>query len=389
MPRPATRLEQLPTYVFALISDRIRQMAAQGIDVIRLDIGSPDMPPPDFVVERLSQSAHTKTHHGYTDYKGTPDFRAAVTRHYAEHFEVELQPDTEVLPLLGSKEGIVNLALAFIGPGDVALVPEIGYPSYTMGARMAGGEVYYVPMNASTNFLPDLEAIPAEVAARAKLLWVNYPNNPTGAIASPEFFQRAADYCKAHDILLVSDNPYIDIVFDGGKPISALQANDAREHTIELLSLSKSYNMAGWRIGAAVGSASALKHLLKIKSNMDSGHFRAVYDAGIAALTQTPTEWRAERNRIYQTRRDKIMAALPEIGLRAPLPKGSLYVWAEVQNGSAAQYLEDALCMANVVLAPGDAYGPAGKPYVRFGLTVRDDRLDEALLRLKKWYNSK
>ncbi len=389
MPEPAARLSQLPTYVFALIGERVRQMASQGIDVVRLDIGSPDMPPPDFVVEKLAQAARNKNNHGYSDYKGTPDFRAAVAEHYRKCFNVELNPDTEVLPLLGSKEGIVNLALTYLGSGDVALIPEIGYPSYTMGARLAGGDIHYVTMNADTDFLPDLDSIPQDVAERAKILWVNYPNNPTGAIATLDFYQRAVDYCKKHDILLASDNPYIDIVYDGQPSISALQANNAKEHTVEFFSLSKSYNMAGWRIGAAVGSAAALKNLLKVKSNMDSGHFKAVYEAGIAALAQTRDEWAAERNRIYQSRRDRIMAALPEIGLRGYNPKGALYVWTEAVDGNAAQYLEDALCIAHVVLAPGTAYGPTGEQFVRFGLTAKDERLDEALERLKKWYKSK
>jgi LL-diaminopimelate aminotransferase len=389
MPVPAARLEKLPTYVFALIGERVRQMATQKIDVIRIDIGSPDMPPPDFVVEKLAQAAHNKGNHGYSDYKGTPDFRAAVAQHYREHFGVELNPDTEVLPLLGSKEGIVNMGLAYLGAGDIALIPEIGYPSYTMGTQIAGGDTHYVRMSAETGFLPDLDSIPEDVAARAKILWVNYPNNPTGAIASLEFYQKLVDYCKAHDILLGSDNPYIHLVYDGNQPVSALQAKDAKDHTVEFLSLSKTYNMAGWRLGAAVGSATALKNLLKIKSNMDSGHFKPVYEAGIAALTQTPVEWGAERNRVYQARRDKIMAALPEIGLRGYSPKGALYVWTEVVKGDAAEYLEDALCTAHVVLAPGDAYGPTGKNNVRFGLTVKDERLDEALERLKKWYSSR
>ncbi|NWF69675.1 MAG: aminotransferase class I/II-fold pyridoxal phosphate-dependent enzyme [Chloroflexi bacterium] len=389
MPIPAARLNQLPTYVFAIIGERIRQLRAQNIDVIRLDIGSPDLPPPDIVVEKLAQSAQQKEHHGYTDYKGTPDFRVAVAEHYKRRFGVELNPETEVLPLLGSKEGIVNLALAYIGPGDLVLVPDIGYPSYSMGARLAGGEVHWVPILPENGFLTDFDSIPLEAAAQAKLLWVNYPNNPTGAVASADYYQRAVDYCRDHDIILASDNPYIDIVYDGGPSLSALQADGAKEWVVEFMSFSKSYNMAGWRLGAAVGSATALKHLLKVKSNMDSGHFKPVYDAGIAALTHTTPEWAAERNRIYQGRRDRVMAALPQIGLRADAPKGSLYIWAEVENGAVAEYVEDALCSAHVALTHGEAYGPGGKRYVRFSLCGKDERLDEALERLKQWYSKK
>jgi LL-diaminopimelate aminotransferase len=386
MPAPAERLTKLPNYIFAVISDRLRAMAAQKIDVIRLDIGNPDLPPPNSVVEVLADSAHQATHHGYTDYRGTPSFRAAVARYYQRIFGVTVDADTQVLPLMGSKEGLVNLALAYIDKGDVALAPSIGYPAYTMGPLLAGGTVHYVPLDDTSGGFPQLNSIPADVLAKAKLLWTNYPNNPTGTTATLDDYRRMIDFCRAHNLLMVSDNPYIDLVFDGARPISPLQLDGASDVVLEFISCSKSYNMAGWRLGAAVGSAEAVKHLLRVKSNMDSGHFRPVYDAGIEALDNTTEAWLQQRTAIYQHRRDRIMAVLADIGLEAKTPRGSLYVWAKVQRGDAAQYLEDALQQAHVVLAPGLAYGPGGAGYVRFSYAVEDDRLDEALVRLKEWY---
>lgn len=393
MPLPAKRLQQLPPYIFSVISDRLRQMSAEGIDVIRLDIGNPDMPPPDVVVEALERSAYQPTHHGYTDYRGTPDFRRAVADHYQRMFGVTVNPDTEVLPLLGSKEGIVNLSIAYLGDGDVSLIPDVGYPAYSMGARLAGGTIQYVPITEANDYLPDLDQIPSDAAHNAKLLWVNYPNNPSGAVAPLSFYQRTVEYCRHHDILLVSDNPYVDIVYDGQPPLSALQADGAKETTIEFVSFSKSYNMAGWRLGAAVGNADAIKTLLKVKSNVDSGHFKPVYDAGITALTQTSEEWIVHRNDVYCARRDRVLAALPQIGLQAQPPKGSIYVWAKLlqgnmPNGDAPEYVERALREAHVCLAPGEAYGPGGKGYVRFSLAVEDQQLDAALERLKRWYSN-
>jgi len=386
MPTPAARLQALPPYPFALLTQRVRELNQQGYDVIGLDIGSPDMPPPDPVIEELYRSAREPDHHGYAGYKGTPEFRVAVAQYYQQRFGVTVDPEKQVLPLLGSKEGIVNLSLAYLDRGDVALVPDIGYPAYSLGALLAGAEVYWLPNREENGYLPAVETIPADVLQRAKLLWVNYPNNPTGAVAGLDFYQRMVDFCREHNILLVSDNPYCEVTFDGYVAGSALQVAGALDCTLEFVSFSKSHNMAGWRLGAAVGSQTALKTLLNIKSNMDSGHFRAVYDAGIVALDTVTQDWVDQRNQVYQRRRDLILQALPSIGLSAHTPKGSLYIWAKTESGDGVDYAESALVDANVSLAPGEFYGPGGKAYVRFSIATPEDRLHTALERLKTWY---
>jgi LL-diaminopimelate aminotransferase len=369
------------------LNQRVRDLNAQGYDVINIDIGSPDLPPPDAVVEALYESARDPNHHGYAGYKGTPDFRSAIAEYFLERFGVTVDPDREVLPLLGSKEGIVNLSLAYIDRGDIALVPDIGYPSYSMGVYLAGGEVHWLPLR-EPDYLPDLTSIPAEVLERARLIWVNYPNNPTGAIADLTFYQSLVSFCRENDLLLASDNPYVDVTFDGYRAGSVLQVDGAMECALEFVSFSKTYNMAGWRLGAAVGNASAIQTLLQVKSNVDSGHFHAIYDAGIMALEETSHAWIEARNAVYQRRRDKILSALPEIGLRARTPKGALYIWAHVEDQTmdGGSYAEQALINAHVSLAPGQIYGPGGKHYVRMSLSVRDERLDQALERLKVWY---
>jgi LL-diaminopimelate aminotransferase len=389
VPAQAERLNRLPPYIFAVLDQRLQEMLSKGLDVIRLDIGSPDMPPPNVVIEELTHSAWNPNHHGYSGYRGIPAFRQAVARYYQSRFGVALDPEREVLPLIGSKEGIVNLCLAYLDGGDVALVPDVGYPSYSMGARLAGANIHWLPICEENNFLPDVRSVPADVAQQAKLVWVNYPNNPTGATADGDFYQMMVDFCRAYDILLASDNPYVDVVFDGYRAGSALQASEAQSCTVEFMSFSKTYNMGGWRLGAAVGNADALKKLLHVKSNMDSGHFRPIYEAGIAALEQTSQEWLDERNRIYQSRRDRLLAVLPEIGLSAQKPKGSLYVWARVKGGDSQAYVEEALTRAYVSIAPGAAYGPGGTEYVRLSVGVPDDRFDLALDRLKSWYASR
>lgn len=389
MPAVAHRLANLPPYVFAIIGERIRQMQLQGIDVIRLDIGSPDLPPPDAVIEALAKSAHNPNHHGYSGYKGTAEFRQAVARYYQRRFNVTLNPDTEVLPLIGSKEGIVNLCLAYLDTGDTALVPDIGYPSYSQGARLAGGSIAWVPMREENAFLADIEALPENVTNKAKLLWVNYPNNPTGAVATSEFYTKMTAFCLKNDIVLASDNPYVDVTFEDYRASSALEITDAKACTVEFMSFSKTYNMGGWRLGAAVGSSKILANLLQVKSNVDSGHFRSIYDAGLVALDETPQSWIDWRNDVYRKRRDRIFDFLPEIGLTAAKPKGSLYIWGKVESGDGKTYVDQALNEAHVSLAPGGEYGTGGESYVRISLGVPDDRLEMALERMQKWYASK
>lgn len=385
MPVPASRLTTLPPYPFAVLNQRVRELQRAGRDIIRLDIGSPDMPPSAEVIDALDRSVRRDDRHGYAGYKGTADFREAIADYYARRFGVSLDPETEVLPLLGSKEGLVNLALAYIGPGDVALVPDIGYPAYAAGAHLAGGSTHLFHVDAAEGYLPDFATIDANVADKAKLLWINYPNNPTGATADVAFYRRAVAFCRAHDLVLASDNPYVDVTFDSYIAPSALQADGAKDCTIEFMSFSKTYNMAGWRLGAAVGNAEALKNLLLIKSNVDSGHFHAIYDAGITAL-QTPQRWIDERNHIYELRRDRILAALPDCGLEAQKTAGSLYIWAKALESDGATYAEQALEATSVVLAPGLIYGPGGESFVRISVGMADARIDEALQRLKVWY---
>ncbi|MEL6309233.1 MAG: aminotransferase class I/II-fold pyridoxal phosphate-dependent enzyme, partial [Chloroflexota bacterium] len=357
--------------------------------IIRMDIWSPDLPPVDFVMDALDESARQPNAHGYSGYRGIPRFREAVARYYKNRFDVTLNPETQVLPLIGSKEGIVNLTFAYIDRDDVALIPAIGYPSYAMGTQLAGGTICYVPMPAESSFLLDMDAITSEQAKKAKLLWCNYPNNPTGAVADLAFYERVVAFCKEHDILLASDNPYCDVTYDGYQAPSALQVEGALDTTIEFMSMSKTFNMAGWRLGAAVGSAEAIKNLLHMKSNVDSGHFIAAYDAGIAAMDEITDAWLAERNAIYQERRDIVMAGLADAGLEATTPRASLYIWARVQGMSAIDYVNSARDEAHVSIAPGAAYGPGGKDYVRISVTNTAERLQEGMQRLKTWYNKK
>lgn len=367
----------------------MRELKAQGIDVINADVGSPDLPPPPAVIEALALSAHRDNAHGYSGYRGLPAFREAVARYYQRRFNLTVDPERQVLPLLGSKEGIVNIALAYLDAGDVALVPEIGYPSYALGAQLAGAEVAWLPVDVETG-LPDLNAVDPATLKRAKLLWVNYPNNPMGATCELAFYQEATDFCQQHNLLLASDNPYCDVTYDDVVAPSALQANGALDCGIEFISFSKTYNMAGWRLGAAVGCETAIERLLQVKSNVDSGHFIPIYEAGIHAIDETPTTWIEDRNAVYQRRRDKIMDVLPRIGLSAMMPSGALYIWARVTDEAldGATYAERALLEAHVSMAPGLMYGPGGAGYVRMSVCVPDARLDEALARLETWYAS-
>ncbi|MEO0563033.1 MAG: aminotransferase class I/II-fold pyridoxal phosphate-dependent enzyme, partial [Chloroflexota bacterium] len=382
------RLQNLPPYIFATIAEKLDVLRTTGAEVIRLDIGNPDMPPPPHVIEKLREGASNTTKHGYSGYRGVATFREAVAEHYQRRYDVSLDPDKEVLPLLGSKEGIVNLTSAFVDVGDCVLVPEIGYPAYMMATRLCGGNLAWVKMDPDQNYLPILNDISEVDASGAKLMWVNYPNNPTGGIATQEDYAAMVDFCRRHDVLLASDNPYVDVMYEQQKAGSVLQADPALNHTVEFMSFSKSYNMAGWRLGAAVGNPDALKHLLHIKSNMDSGHFKAIYDAGTAALLETPDAWIAERNAIYERRRDLILDALPSIGLEAPhKPMGAMYIWARRTNGKdTSSYIDAALEQAHVSLAPGAAYGPGGEGYIRLSVGLPDDEIARALERLAQWY---
>ncbi len=380
--QPAKRLAQFPPYVFARLETRIKDLQAQGIDIIRLDIGSPDLPPPAAIIEALAHAAHQPGNHGYPAFNGAPALRRAIAEYYARRFAVDLDPDREVLPLIGSKEGIAHLALAWLDAGDVALTPDPGYPVYGMSARIAGAEPYPVPLLVGDGYLPDFAAIPAAVVQRARVLWLNYPNNPTGATATLEFFERAVAFARHHDLLLCHDAPYCDLGFDGYRAPSVLQVPGAREVAVEFNSLSKSHNMAGWRIGMAVGHAPALAALLQVKSNIDSGIFQAVQAAAVTALSGDQS-WIGERNAVYQARRDLVLEGLYRAGIHAATPRAGLYVWAVTPAGmTSAAFAERLLLRAGVSVTPGSAFGAHGEGYFRISLGTATARLTEAMGRL-------
>jgi LL-diaminopimelate aminotransferase len=379
----ARRIQTLPPYLFAEISRKIAEKRAQGVDVISFAIGDPDLPTPEHILESLREASRDPANHRYPETEGLPELREAIARWYERRFGVSLDPQREVLPLIGSKEGVGHIALCFIDPGDVALVPDPGYPVYAVGTMFAGGEAYYLPLTEENGFLPDLESVPADVLSKAKVLWLSYPNNPTGAVADLEFFERAAAFARRHGLAVLHDGPYSEVAFDGYRPPSFLQAEGAREVGIEFHSLSKSYNMTGWRIGMAVGNAETINALMRVKSNLDSGVPQAVQRMAITAL-DGPQGCIEEHNRVYQRRRDRLVAALQGLGLRLTPPKASLYVWARVPDGeTSTSYATRLLDEAAVVVTPGIGYGPSGEGYVRLSLTLPDERLEEGVRRLE------
>ena len=379
----ARRIESLPPYLFAGISHKIAEKRAQGVDVISFAIGDPDLPTPEHILESLREASRDPANHRYPETEGLPELREAIARWYERRFGVSLDPQREVLPLIGSKEGVGHIALCFIDPGDVALVPDPGYPVYAVGTMFAGGEAYYLPLTEENGFLPDLDAVPADVLRKAKVLWLNYPNNPTGAVADLEFFERAVAFARRNGLAVLHDGPYSEVAFDGYRPPSFLQAEGAREVGIEFHSLSKSYNMTGWRIGMAVGNAETIDALMRVKSNLDSGVPQAVQRMAITAL-EGPQDCIPEHNRVYQRRRDRLVAALQGLGLRLTPPKASLYVWARVPEGTTSvQFATRLLEEAGVVVTPGIGYGPSGEGYVRLSLTLPDERLEEGVRRLE------
>ena len=332
MKTQADRLGKIPEYPFARWGERVNAARARGIDVIRLDIGNPDLPPPNAVIEALCSSAWQPEHHGYPGYRGIPALREEITSYYTRRFGVNLDPKDEVVPLLGSKEGIVHLALGVLDAGDLVLVPDPGYPSYTMGAVLAGAEVYKFPLHPERGFLPDFNAIPVEVADAARMMWLNYPNNPTSATADLGIFEQAVAFAHSHDLLLCHDAPYCDVVYDGHTPPSLLQIPGAKEVAVEFNSLSKTYNMAGWRVGMAVGNPDALASLYRVKSNVDSGQFRPVQEAAARALA-IPGEWIEVRNRTYKERMWTAISGLASLGLPVTPPQATLYIWTRIPEG--------------------------------------------------------
>ena len=382
----AKRLERLPPYLFVEINQKIAELRARGEDIISFAIGDPDLPTPSHIIEYMCQAAHDPANHGYPETAGLTELRQAIAEWYERRFGVILDPDSEVLPLIGSKEGIGHMALCFIEPGDVALVPDPGYPPFSIGTILAGGEPYFMPLREENNFLPDFEAIPGKVADEAKLMWLNYPNNPTGAIADLDFFERAVYFARQHKLAVCHDAPYTEVFFDSYLPPSFMQTPGAREIGVEFHSLSKTYHMTGWRIGMVVGNAQMINALFQVKSNLDSGIPQAIQQAAIEALRGSQDHI-AEHNAIFQRRRDKLMKVLDEIGLEARIPKATFYIWARVPQGySSVEFTKKLLGEAGIAVTPGTGYGKEGEGYIRLSLTIPDDRLEEGIHRLLSWH---
>jgi LL-diaminopimelate aminotransferase len=379
------RVANLPPYLFAEISRKIAAKRAQGADIVTFAIGDPDLPTPPHVVDTLVEASRDPANHRYPESEGLPELRRAIADWYERRFDLSFDPESEVLPLIGSKEGIGHVALCLVDPGDIALVPDPGYPVYSIGTMFAGGRCHFLPLLEENDYLPDFSAIPNDVADAAKVLWLNYPNNPTGAVANLDFFREAVDFARKHDVAVCHDGPYSEVAFDGYCPPSFLQAEGARDVGIEFHSLSKTYNMTGWRIGMAVGNADLIDALRRVKSNLDSGIPQAIQRMAIAAL-QGAQDAIAEHNAVYQRRRDRLVEALRRLGLRVRTPKASLYVWARVlPEFTSASFAERLLDDLAIVVTPGTGYGACGEGYVRLSLTLPDDRLEEGLRRLEAW----
>jgi LL-diaminopimelate aminotransferase len=381
--QPSKRLERLPPYLFAELERKVREKKEAGVDVISLGIGDPDTPTPEPVIAALGAGAHDPGTHRYPSNRGRPELREAFARFYDRRFGVAIDPETEIVPALGAKECVFNLNLAFLDPDAIALAADPGYPVYTGGPLLAGAEAVLMPLLPERGFAPDLDAIGGDVAARARLLYLNYPNNPTGAILPDGLFERAVEFAREHDVLIVHDASYTETTFDGYVAPSFLETPGAKEVGVEVFSLSKGWNMTGWRTAALVGNADACNAYWHLKTNIDSGMFEAVQLAAAAALDAGPPE---EMRVIYQRRRDLVCDALADIGVEVTKPKGTIYVWAPVPEGhTSASYCELVLEESGVVVSPGGAYGPNGEGFFRISLTVPDARLAEAMERLRDY----
>jgi len=378
----AQRVENLPPYLFVGISRAIAAKKAQGIDVISFGIGDPDMPTPQPVLDALIEGSKKPANHRYPESEGLPEFRESVAAYYKRRFGLTLDPGTEIINLIGAKEGIAHAALCFIDPGDISISPDPAYPVYEIGTMFAGGETHFVQLKEENGYLVDFNDIPTDVAKKAKTLWINYPNNPTGAIAPLSFFEEAVRYCKEFDIALLHDAAYTDVTYDGYVAPSVLEVDGAMDIAMEFGSLSKTANMTGWRVGMAVGNPDMVNALMRVKSNIDSGLSQANQEMGIAAL-DLPTEWLDNNNEVYRKRRDKVVSVLNEIGVPAVAPKGGLYIWTPIPEGyTSAEFAQKLLDEVNVVVTPGNGYGPGGEGYIRLSLTISDDLIDEGLRRL-------
>ena len=380
--RLAKRINSLPAYLYVEINRIIAEKKAKGIDIISFAIGDPDLPTPDHIIDKLCVEARNPVNHRYPETSGLPELCQAITRWYRKRFGVDLDPAKEVLPLIGSKEGIGHISFCFIEQGDIALVTDPGYPVYGISTMLAGGEPFYIPINEEGDFLPDLDKIPADILKKAKLLWLNYPNNPTGAVANLDFFEKAVRFAKVHNLLICHDAPYTEVTYNGFKSPSILQLPEARDIAVEFHSTSKTYNMTGWRIGWVVGNSEMVNALYRFKTNLDSGIPQAIQLMAIEALSGLEIEIE-KRNTIYESRRNRLCNALKDIGIRHQIPKAGLYVWARVPDGfTSVQFVAELLDKANIAVTPGTGYGPNGEGHIRFSLTLSDERLDEGIKRL-------
>ena len=378
----ADRLSKLPPYLFAELDRKKAEAKAKGVDVIDLGGGDPDLPTPDNIIASLAEAARNPAYHSYPSYTGMNDFREAVARWYSRRCGVELDPLKETVSLIGSKEGIAHIPLAFINPGDVVLVPSPAYPVYAIATMFAGGTPYEMPLLKENNFLPDFTAIPAEVLAKTKMMFLNYPNNPTAALATSDFFEEVVEFANQYNIMVCHDYAYSEMTFDGYVPPSFLETPGAREVGIEFHSLSKTYNMTGWRIGWAAGNQEIINGLGRIKSNIDSGIFEAIQVAGIEAL-EGDQSCLDEMRRIYTERRDVLVAGLHRLGLKVEVPKATFYVWFEAPEGHTSSSFAGLLLeKAGIVATPGNGFGDPGEGYVRMALTVSKERLEEAVQRI-------
>jgi LL-diaminopimelate aminotransferase len=378
----ADRLRKLPPYLFKEIDRKKTELRAKGMDLVDLSIGDPDLPTPAHIIEAMKKAVADSINHRYPSYSGMLEFRAAVGEWYKKRFSVDLDPEKEVLTLIGSKEGIAHLPLAFINPGDVSLVPSPGYPVYKVATVFSGGESYPMPLFREKGFLPDLDAIPADVVRRAKVMFINYPNNPTAAVADMTFFEKVVDFATRNQILVCHDAAYSEVAYDGYRPPSFLQARGAKEVGVEFHSLSKTYNMTGWRVGLVAGNKEAIDGLSAIKSNVDSGVFQAIQFAGITALRGDQS---CVQNMIdvYTERRNLMVSLMKKAGFDLDTPKASFYLWIKTPKGHSSAQLATRLLEKGVVVTPGNGFGEPGEGYFRIALTQRKERLEEAMQRIR------
>jgi LL-diaminopimelate aminotransferase len=384
--QPADRIAGFKPYFFASLNLKLNELRKKGVSILRLDMGSPDLPPTDEIIDVMIKNARDPRQHGYSALGGTPQFKEACASYYLKRFGVVLDPFKEVLALIGSKEGVFNLSQVILNPGDIALVPDPSYPAYREGGRIAGAGIYDMPLLPQNGFLPDLDSIPEGVLTKAKILWLNYPNNPTGAVAPLSFFEKAVKFAHQHHMLIAHDAPYVDTCFDGYVAPSLLQVDGAREVSVEFNSLSKTYNMAGWRLGMAVGNADAIGFLNTYKSQMDSSQFAPLLASGIYALT-SDQEWIQERNDIYKERRDIVVNGLKACGFYLENPEAAIYVWAHLPEGinDSKAFCSRLLEETGVSLTPGIVYGAHGEGYIRISLGTATSDVKMALERIQAW----